>query len=200
MNPTTASEPVEFERRAEWLKRARSGDRSAMKLLVDDLSPLMWRTARFQGISREAAADVVQTAWMKLIKNWNLIDEPKAVTAWLTTTVRRDALRVHSSVQRESALDPAEIPDRPAILYGDVDERLIRSQEHRAVRRALARTGQPCQELLVYISAVNRPNYDAIAEALGMKTGSVGPTRGRCLKKLRRELQEDPAWTSHEGG
>lgn len=199
MNPTTASDPVEFERRGEWLKRARSGDREAMRLLVEDLSPHMWRTARYQGLSREAASDVVQTGWMKLIKNWDLIDEPKAITGWLTTTIRRDAARVHNTVQKEASIRPTDVPDEPEVLYGDLDENLIRSQEHRAVRRAMARIKKPCRELLAYISGVSKPDYDSIAHSLGMKKGSVGPTRSRCLEKLRLHLQEDPEWTQHEG-
>jgi DNA-directed RNA polymerase specialized sigma24 family protein len=34
-----------------------------------------------------------------------------------------------------------------------------------------------------------------VAEALGMPVGSIGPTRGRCLAKLRAMLQADPGWS-----
>ncbi|QSB05937.1 RNA polymerase sigma factor [Natronoglycomyces albus] len=185
---------ADFQRRAELLKLARSGDRVAMKSLVDDLGPLLWRVARYQGLSIDAAADVVQTAWMKLVKHWESIEEPQAVTAWLTTTVRRDAQRIRTAARRESTIDPVEFPDPPSPLTDSVDEQLIRKQEHRAVRRVLARTGSPCRELLAYISAAERPDYDVIAQSLGMKKGSIGPTRGRCLARLRRDLQKEPDW------
>ncbi|MFN2319888.1 MAG: sigma-70 family RNA polymerase sigma factor, partial [Dermatophilaceae bacterium] len=34
----------------------------------------------------------------------------------------------------------------------------------------------------------------AIAAALGMPVGSIGPTRGRCLAALRAALVLDPAY------
>ncbi|GAB3998198.1 hypothetical protein GCM10029992_23320 [Glycomyces albus] len=46
----------------------------------------------------------------------------------------------------------------------------------------------------MYVAAMDRPDYGGIAEALGMKHGSIGPTRGRCLERIRKALLDDPAW------
>jgi hypothetical protein len=54
-----------------------------------------------------------------------------------------------------------------------------------------------CQALLRVVAFADRPDYAAVSEALKMPMGSIGPTRGRCLAKLRTALANDPAW---EGG
>ena len=48
------------------------------------------------------------------------------------------------------------------------------------------------RELLRIIAFVPRPDYRAVAAELGMPVGSIGPTRGRCLAKLRALLADDP--------
>ena len=51
-----------------------------------------------------------------------------------------------------------------------------------------------CRELMRVIAFADRPDYALIAESLGMPVGSIGPTRGRCLAKLRQLLASDPQW------
>ena len=53
-----------------------------------------------------------------------------------------------------------------------------------------------CQALLRIIAFVDRPDYVAVSQALGMPVGSIGPTRGRCLAKLRAALSGDPTWSA----
>ena len=51
-----------------------------------------------------------------------------------------------------------------------------------------------CRALLRVIAFADRPDYAELAQALGMPQGSIGPTRGRCLAKLRLALAQDPSW------
>jgi len=44
------------------------------------------------------------------------------------------------------------------------------------------------------IAFADKPDYAHLAESLGMPVGSIGPTRGRCLAKLRDLLAGDPHW------
>ena len=39
------------------------------------------------------------------------------------------------------------------------------------------------------------PAMLALLAATGMPHGSIGPTRGRCLAKLRESLLADPGWS-----
>ena len=61
-----------------------------------------------------------------------------------------------------------------------------------ALWAAIGQLSRRCQELLRIIAFVPRPDYAAVAAALGMPVGSIGPTRGRCLAKLRALLAGDP--------
>ena len=51
-----------------------------------------------------------------------------------------------------------------------------------------------CRALLRVIAFADRPDYAELAKALDMPQGSIGPTRGRCLAKLRLALAADPSW------
>ena len=53
-----------------------------------------------------------------------------------------------------------------------------------------------CRALLGIVAQVARPDYATVAEAMGMPVGSIGPTRGRCLAKLREMLLADPRWSA----
>ena len=66
-----------------------------------------------------------------------------------------------------------------------VAERLIDSELRDALRRALQRLPPSCRELLLLLMAEPPLSYEEIGEVLGIPHGSIGPTRARCLAKLR---------------
>jgi RNA polymerase sigma factor (sigma-70 family) len=158
---------------------------------VRELNPVLWHVARSQGLAAEEAADVVQTSWLELLRRLAEIRSPQALTAWLVTTTRREAWRVRSrSRQRPPEPDPTDAS--PA----DLDERLLTIERDATLWRHFRRLPERCQELLRVLAQVDRPDYSVVAEALGMPRGSIGPTRGRCLAKLRALLTADPAWST----
>ena len=72
----------------------RDGDEAQMGDLVALLTPILWHTARAQRLDRDTAEDVVQTAWLALVRNASSIADPQAVLQWLIVSVRREAWRV----------------------------------------------------------------------------------------------------------
>jgi RNA polymerase sigma factor (sigma-70 family) len=175
------------------LERARDGDRESLRELVRVLDPVLWRVARGQGLAAEDAADVVQTSWLELLRRLHEIRTPRAVTAWLITTTRREAWHRQRKGRRDvpdgdtaaqAAADPAPPPG----------ERLIADERDRALWGHFARLPERCRDLLRIVAQVDRPDYTVIASAFGMPHGSIGPTRSRCLAKLRTMLLADPAW------
>jgi RNA polymerase sigma factor (sigma-70 family) len=180
-------------RAASLFRGFRAGDETKMADLVALLTPLLWHTVRAQRLDAQTAEDVVQTTWLTLVRNADSIADPQAVLKWLIVSARREAWRV---VKRSDRVEPREFQadditaapqDRPEeqVLRGDGDSRLW---QH------LSELTQRCQELLRVIAFADRPDYAAVAEALDMPVGSIGPTRGRCLAKLRQLLMNDPAW------
>ncbi|HEY5986710.1 MAG TPA: sigma-70 family RNA polymerase sigma factor, partial [Streptosporangiaceae bacterium] len=182
-------------RMAELVRAARNGREEAMGQLVTELSPLLWQVARATGLSAGDAEDVVQTAWLRLLAHLQDIHTPSALTAWLVTTTRREAWRARSAERRQVPSDQdwlAAIPDpRPS-----PETLAVSDDQRRELWNALAQLSRRCQELLRIIAFAPRPDYDVIAAELGMPHGSIGPTRGRCLAKLRAILADTAERTS----
>ncbi len=74
------------------------------------------------------------------------------------------------------------------------EELVLRSDTEARLWQHVAQLPERCQALLRVIAFADRPDYASVAEALGMPVGSIGPTRGRCLAKLREQLTNDPGW------
>jgi RNA polymerase sigma factor (sigma-70 family) len=181
------------ERLARCLERARGGEISALDEVVRELNPLLWQVARAQGLDAGEAYDVVQTTWLELLGRLGEIRSPSSLTAWLVSTTKREAWRVARLRRRiADGVEPAELSDGAPAL----DEGLITSERDRALWCHFRRLTPRCRELLRIVAFVDRPDYGLVSQALGMPHGSIGPTRGRCLAKLRDLLLADPIWSA----
>jgi len=178
-------------RMANLLSAARAGSEDAIGQIVSELSPLLWQVARSAGLSQGDAEDVVQTAWMRLITHLDGIHDAAALTGWLVTTTKREAWRVRAAGRKQLPADQDVFADLPDQGPGS-EEQVILDGQRRALWLAIGQLPRRCQELLRMIAFTPRPDYAAVATALGMPVGSVGPTRGRCLAKLRALLPGGP--------
>jgi RNA polymerase sigma factor (sigma-70 family) len=181
------SEDYRRARREGIVRAAREGSPKAVDELVAELTPMLWHVARAAGLSEPDAEDVVQTAWLHLVSHLDEIHTPVALTSWLITTARREAWRVRAADRKTVPADQdwlTAIPD----LTADSEERVIVKDEQRALWAAFSKLPSRCQELLRIVAFVPRPDYNVVARRLGMPRGSIGPTRGRCLEKLRAAL------------
>jgi len=167
--------------------RAASGDQAAWDQLVDRYSGLVWAVARGHRLAAHDAADVVQTTWLKLLEHLGGLREPDRVGAWLATTARRESLGVLRRAGRQvptgdgwaAVEDPAPGPEARAVT----------ADRDRVLRAAVARLPDRCRTLLRVLMADPPPAYAEVAAALGMPVGSIGPTRARCLDRLRAEAE-----------
>lgn len=186
-----AGQPDRGARIAGLVSAARDGSEDALGQIVTEFSPMLWHVARAAGLSPDDAQDVVQTVWMSLLSHLDDIHTPAALAGWLVTTTRREAWRVRGAGRKQVPADQdwlAELPDR-----GPGSEELaIIGDGRRALWSAIGQLTPRCQELLRIIAFVPRPDYRAVAAELGMPVGSIGPTRGRCLAKLRALMADDP--------
>jgi len=190
-----ASQSDRSTRIAGWLGAAREGSEDALGQIVADLSPLLWQAARSAGLSSGDAEDVLQTVWMRLVAHLDDIHDSAALVGWLVTTAKREAWRVRATGRRLLPADRdllAELPDEGP----GSEEQVILDDQRRRLWTAIGQLSARCQELLRIVAFAPRPDYAAVAAALGMPVGSIGPTRGRCLAKLRALLASDPAGNS----
>lgn len=172
-----------------------SGDRERMAELVDLVTPLLWHTVRAQRIGHDQAEDVVQTTWLRLVHHAETIHDPRAVLAWLIVTAKRESWRVVKDARRVQPLPESEDLDESAdAATVGPESTALASLEGRVLWRHLESLPERCRSLLRVVAFSDRPDYAAVAAALGMPVGSIGPTRGRCLAKLRLALDNDPQW------
>ncbi|MFB6397024.1 RNA polymerase sigma factor [Polymorphospora lycopeni] len=174
---------------AGLIAAASTGDELAWAELVRRYTPLVLSVIRSYGLNRTDAADVNQTVWLRLVEQLDRLREPRALAAWLATTCRRECYRLVRIGRRTQPFDPYDDAGHaPGSLLVDVaspDEDLLRAERHQALREAFAQLPPRCQKLLSLLAADPPASYRQVGERLGMPIGSVGPTQGRCLRKLR---------------
>jgi RNA polymerase sigma factor (sigma-70 family) len=169
----------------------RRGDAAAWETLITRYQRLVFSIPRRAGLDADLSADVFQQVFTVLLERLDQIEHPMHIGAWLATTARREARRVrwreHSSTltlgsqenKEEEILDTALLPD----------EVLLRLEEQHKIRTAVAALDDRCHRLLTLLFyQPDPPPYAEIAVTIGATEGSIGPTRARCLQKLRRLL------------
>lgn len=181
-----------------WLVRAATeGDQAAWNALVDRFSRLLWGICRSHRLNPSDAADVCQLTWLRLMEHLESIREPARLPGWLATTCRRECL---VQLRRNKKLYPVE--DERLLHLGDeagedgppADLPLLVADRDAILWRAFSQLGERCQQvlkLLVVTPEDGPPSYQVVASALGLPVGSLGPTRGRCLARLRDLLDAE---------
>ena len=162
---------------------ASAGDRSAMSELVERFGARVRIVARLHRLGAHDVEDVVQTTWLRLLEHVGTIRDPNAVGAWLETTARRESLRILRAGRRERPTDRERWPDA---AVSSVDEQRLWAAERRAaLARALEQMTGRRRDLLQMLFADPAPSYAEISRALRIPIGSIGPSRARCLERLR---------------
>ncbi|MGH8969965.1 MAG: RNA polymerase sigma factor [Actinomycetes bacterium] len=185
---------------AVLVRAAADGDSEAWNALVDRYAGLVWHVARGHRLSEADSADVAQTVWLRLVESLPRLREPKALGGWLATTTRNECLRVIRRAGREIADDSVELSEAPLGDEHSPEAVAELGEQRRLVVQALDRVSDRCRVLLRALAYTPDRSYAEISEALSMPVGSIGPTRGRCLERLRRELVAVGAIAAGEGG
>lgn len=182
---------------ATLVQRCRGGDRAAWALLVRRYQRLVYAIVMRAGFDEHAAADVFQTVFSRLVEHLPRLAQPERLQAWIVTTAKREALRARELGRRTVSMTRDEDDDSPGLedtLADDAplaEEALSELQQLHRVRAGLDRLDERCRQLLllVFRDDDERLAYDEVARRMDMPTGSLGPTRARCLGKLRKLVE-----------
>jgi len=184
--PSSVNSPVDSSVR-DLVARARSGDRQAWDALVERYAPLIWSICRRHRLGRADADDVGQSVWLRLVDQLDKIRDPAALPGWLSTTTRRECLRVLGAASGPYAtmyaLDVESLPDERA---GAAEQELLAAERQAALREAFAQLPPNGQQLISMLLADPPLPYADISAKLGIPVGSIGPNRSRYLDKMRR--------------
>lgn len=179
---------------ALMVQRAAEGDVRAWERLVDQYAGLIWGITRQFRLAEGDAADVAQTTWLRLLEHIERIARPERVASWLAATARNECLRILAARRwAVSDYDDAELDRAIAFDEPEIDARLLTAERDQAVREALTHLPRRWQRLLELLMADPPVSYAEISDELGLPVGSIGPTRGRCLARLRVVLQDSEA-------
>jgi len=171
----------------DLVTRVRDGDTQAWDALVERYAPLIWSICRRYRLGSADAEDIAQAVWLRLVDQLDNIRDPAAIAGWLATTTRRECCRALRAARRPQAAWP--VPDAETIADEQAEtaeQELLAAERHAALRDAFADLTPCCQQLLAILTADPPVPYAEISARLGIPVGSIGPSRGRCLDKLRR--------------
>ncbi|GLY53216.1 sigma-70 family RNA polymerase sigma factor [Lentzea sp. NBRC 102530] len=179
----TSASPI-----AALVSAAAEGDQSAWNEIVDRYTPLVVSVIYKHRLRPSDAADVNQTLWLRLVEQIGRLREPEALPGWIMTTTRNECLRVLRVQQRTHLYDPLSESDalESEQVDADVEADLLAVERRQALRDGFAELTDQCKRLLTKLMTDPPPSYQVVSEELAMPVGSIGPTRIRCLEKLRK--------------
>jgi RNA polymerase sigma factor (sigma-70 family) len=188
-----ASDPTVWDEAAGHLRGWRDGDADALDGLVAVMTPVLWQVVRAYRLTTEEAEDVLQATWLALVHHRDAVSDPQAVGRWLVVTARRTAWRTASRTRRDLAVDPVDLEHHAnGASHPSVESTVVGDDEHARLWAAVSALDERCQRLLRVVAFQPRPDYAGLSADLRMPVGSIGPTRGRCLAKLRAAFQPTP--------
>lgn len=195
MSDTTQYHEFETDDRT-LLAACQRGEIDAWEQLLRKYERLVFSVARTSGLPADDAADITQITFSYLLQSLTSVN-PQTLGGWLATVARRHSWRLQKRRQWES---PYEITDdvieRRLIhaffpSHGDGNS-LERWELVQWLQDGLAQLNERCRNLVVALYFdEDEPSYQAIAETLAIPTGSIGPTRARCLQQLRKILDTE---------
>jgi RNA polymerase sigma factor (sigma-70 family) len=165
---------------------AATGDERAWEALYRRFDPTLRRVARGFCLSSHEVEDALQATWLRVFRGLHRLENPAAIGGWLVTTARRESLRVLQLATREVPAEHAIGDEMPDLNSHDDYDPLADADRLAAIRAALDSLPARERTLLTLLSREPAPSYEEAAAELGMPLGSVGPTRGRALARLRR--------------
>jgi RNA polymerase sigma factor (sigma-70 family) len=164
------------------------GDAQAWEALIMRYRRLIYSVPVRFGFASADSADVFQSVCLKLLEHLHEVKDESKVSSWLITTTTRQCLHVKSLKYREPGTD--EEFEEPPDPGDNLEEIRILSEQQQTIRQAVDQLSDRCRTLIEMLYFDQRSlSYDEISQIMGMPVSSIGPTRARCLDKLRMILR-----------
>ena len=176
----------------ELLQACRRDDGRAWNELLEKYERLIFSIALSYGLSTADAADITQLTFSIFLESMDDLADDSNLKAWLATVARRHTWRLMRRRRRERVHGPTDLGDSLYMIPDESGERKLERWELIDwLQQGLNRLDERCRNLLLALYfAPGRPTYAEVAEELDMAVGSVGPTRARCLERLRAALED----------
>ena len=157
-----------------------NGDQAAWAELIRSYQRLIYSVARLLCPDRRDADEVFQQVCLELYLRLAAVRDVASLPKWLVTVTRRQSITLLRGRRQMSTFDENHLPGDP---------RVEAIEHHHAVQRALEQMPDRCRRLLTDLYFSEEPlTYAKVAKRMRIPVASVGPTRARCLEKLRAVL------------
>ncbi len=187
-----AEEKMDRRSDKEIIKECLAGSADAWDTLIERYQRLVYSVPLRYGVPPDDAADIMQDVFVLLFRHLDSLRNAEKIASWLITTAQRESWRWKKRASRFGTRVTRDSEEEEDILVSipndqeTPEETALHMEAQQAVREAITLLDERCQRLLKLLFYEHpRPPYKEIAETLGIPTGAIGPTRARCLKKLK---------------
>ena len=194
--PIPTSEQFTQSSDSEIIVACLQGDATAWETLIYRYQRLIYSIPLKTRLSPDDAADIFQAVCLKLYENLSKLRDQERLSSWIITTTTRECWRLSARQRRETPADDLNEEDEgdslsqlPSAAPLPEEERIALEQQQ-AVRQAIAALSERCNQLLTRLFYQKEDlSYQEIARQMDMPVASIGPTRARCLEKLKKLLE-----------
>ncbi len=167
------------------IENAVRGHQGAWRDLYRRYNPLVVSVATRFRLPLASVEDISQSVWSLLVTHLGQIREPRALPAWIVTTTRNEAYRLLRKDARCSPSDPFTDPRLEGIDDAEPGANLYRAELRRELDALIDELSTGHRELMRMLMSDPQPSYAEISRRLSIPMGSIGPTRSRCLARMR---------------
>lgn len=186
----------------ELIEACQQGHEEAWDTLLDRYQSLIYSIPFKYGLSQSDADEIFSSVCLILVDKLTTLRDQNRLTSWLIITTQRECWRFSRKLRRvtvaaDLSLDKTSTTAE-TVLDITPDEKVLPEEEvvllteQQLIRQGMANLDERCRKLLELLYYTNNPPaYNTVATQFGMSEGSIGPTRARCLKKLREFLEKN---------
>jgi len=168
------------------------GNEEAWAALIDKYKNLIYSVPLRYGASREDAADVFQAVCLELFSELSNLRKVGSLRSWLITVAAHKAFHWKERQRRRSDKEVGDIDPEDLSENAEAPpQAIMEAEREQMVRDAVAHLPARCAEMVRLLFYEQPPvPYDEVAARLGLALGSIGFIRGRCLKRLKKLLED----------
>jgi RNA polymerase sigma factor (sigma-70 family) len=178
----------------ELIGKCLAQDADAWETLIRRYQRLIISVALKSGLTHDDALDVLQSVCLILLRKLQTLREQEKLSAWLIVVAKHEAWKFKERGGKVSLLEDEEwerIAETADAGNPIPDEQVLNLERQHMIRRAEEQLSAPCRQLLSRLfSEAQSSSYTEISRDLGIPVASIGPTRGRCLAKMKDILRD----------
>jgi RNA polymerase sigma factor (sigma-70 family) len=168
------------------------GNEQAWNMLVDRYKNLIYAIPIRYGLPPQDAADIFQAVCLDLFNELSRVRDAEAVQAWL---IRVTTHKCYHWKRQLAAGANGDMDDEGIESLSDelpmAADTIAELEREQLVRDSIEMLPPRCRQMITLLFFEHPPQpYQEVAEKLGLARGSIGFIRGRCLKRLKRILQD----------